>query len=139
MFKAAMGAVVLCSASICAAAAQPAICKKTVDETRLSATYTFKVAGKGRLHFHSAPHALCVSKTVFVVPGDSLDAYTTFGEQDQWVSVNYTKKDGEIVSGWVTSERLMFTGASGMNLTPEKHQYFTKAAAAAKAGQLGVP
>jgi hypothetical protein len=33
----------------------------------------------------------------------------------------------------------MFTGASGMDLTPEKHRYFSQAGAAAKAGKRGVP
>jgi hypothetical protein len=33
----------------------------------------------------------------------------------------------------------MFTGAAGVNLTSEKHRYFSQAGAAAKAGKRGVP
>jgi hypothetical protein len=137
MWKAAIGAIALCTAGL--AWAEPAICKAEPKEEQLALAYGFEVAGKGRLYFHSAPNDLCITKKVFVIPGDRLDAISVFGKHAEWVYVNYEPKEADMVSGWVKAERLMFTGASGVNMTEEKHKYFTKAAAAAKAGKMGVP
>lgn len=110
-----------------------------VEEVFLSERHAFEVAGTGRLYFHTAPNERCIDKKVFVIPGDSLSALTVSGEKDEWVNVTYLKKNGDEVSGWVRAERLMFTGASGMNMTPEKVEYYTEAARKAKAGKLGLP
>jgi len=112
---------------------------KGVEELFLSVHHSFQVAGTGRLYFHTAPDARCIDKKVFVIPGDSLDARTVSGDKNEWVSVTYLKKNGEDVSGWVRAERLMFTGASGMNMTPEKAAYYTEAARKARDGKLGLP
>ena len=137
MFRAIVGTLALCAATL--AHAEPALCKVAPDESPLGLSYSFKVAGKGRLHFHSAPNDACIDKKVFVIPGDALDAAGVAGPNAEWVSVTYYPKDADMVNGWVRSNRLMFTGASGTNMTDAKHNYLTKAAAAAKAGKLGMP
>ncbi len=137
MFRAIVGVAALSAAVL--AQAEPSICKAAANESPLSLAYSFKVAGKGRLHFHSAPNDACIDKKVFVIPGDALDASSVAGANEEWVSVSYYPKDADMVSGWVKSERLMFTGASGTNMTDAKHTFFTKAAAAAKAGKPGMP
>lgn len=109
------------------------------DEYFLSEQYSFRVAGSGRLHLHTAPDDRCIDKKVFVVPGDRLNALTVSGKKGEWVSVTYYAKNGDDVSGWVKTDRLMFTGASGMNMTPEKASYYTEAARKAKLGKLGLP
>lgn len=67
----------------------------------------YKVVGKGRLYFYSAPDAACRTAT-FVIPKDHLIAYTEFGG---WLSVMYTHpKTGEPSDGWVKADRLKVTG-----------------------------
>lgn len=109
------------------------------DEYLLSEHYSFEVAGSGRLYFHTAPDDHCIDKKVFVIPGDRLNALTVAGKKGEWASVTYYAKNGDDVSGWVKTSRLMFTGASGMNMTPEKASYYTEAARKAKLGKLGLP
>ncbi len=96
-------------------------------------------AGKGRLHFHSGPHADCLNKKLFVIPGDELVANQVTGDNEEWVQVTYTDKEERDHIGWVRAERLKFTGVSGTNMTPAKHALYRKAAEAAKAGKLGLP
>ena len=119
--------------------AEPAVCKVAPTTAMLTETHQFKVAGQGRLYFHSAPDARCVDKKTFVIPGDALLAYKIAGANADWVSVNFTAKNGDEVSGWVTSKRLMFMGAFGGNMSAEDAADYKKAAAAAKAGKLGMP
>ena len=72
----------------------------------------YQVSGTGRLYFHTAPHAHCRSKDVFVLPGDHLTAYT---EYQGWVSVMYINpKTYQDYHGWVQSQRLKFTGSIGL-------------------------
>ncbi|NVZ62003.1 hypothetical protein HX867_07890 [Pseudomonas gingeri] len=63
-----------------------------------------KVIGKGRAYFHSAPSSACISKKVFVVPGDSLTVYAS--TEDGWAQVMYIAKGGEDFSGWVEENRV---------------------------------
>ncbi len=119
--------------------AAPAVCAKPVEEAHLGETHSFDVTGKGRLYFHTAPNDACINKKVFVIAGDYLSAHTVAGKQAEWVSVNYMAKDGEEYSGWVKTDRLMFTGASGSNMNDNKLKFYKKAMAAAKAGKMGVP
>lgn len=109
------------------------------QEDFLTEKYNYKVAGTGRLYFYNGPDEKCLDKKVFVIPGDSLVAYAEYGKHEEWSNVGFTTKDGDEITGWVKTERLMFTGAFGMNMTPEKVQYYQKAAKAAKAGKLGAP
>lgn len=109
------------------------------NQTYLTEKYQYKVAGSGRLFFHTAPNEKCIDKNVFVIPGDDLIADYDYGKNGEWSSVRFVSKSGKDYSGWVLTSRLMFTGAFGMEMTPEKLKYYEKAAAAAKAGKLGAP
>lgn len=51
----------------------------------------------------------------------------------------YMAKNGDDFSGWVLKNRLLFTGASGPDMSPEAAAHYEKAAKAAKAGKLGAP
>lgn len=121
------------------ASAEPAVCKVAPTTAMLTQTHQFQVAGQGRLYFHSAPDERCIDKKTFVIPGDALLAYKIAGKHAEWVAVNFSANNGDEVSGWVPSNRLMFTGAFGTNLSAEDAADYKKAAAAAKAGKLGMP
>lgn len=70
------------------------------------------VTGAGRLQFHSAPNERCPMNGVFVIPNDRLIAYAE--TDDGWSSVMYTNpRTGNVVSGWVKSERWKQTGTVG--------------------------
>nr|WP_261766090.1 hypothetical protein [Pantoea agglomerans] len=66
----------------------------------------YKVGGKGRLHFYSAPNEKCIEKDVFVVPDNELYAYV---EYEEYYSVMYVSDDGDQVDGWVKKDRLVET------------------------------
>ena len=71
----------------------------------------YKVIGKGRLYFYSAPDKNCRTKDVFVIPNDDLIAYT---EYKGWYSVMYVNpKTGDDYAGWVEPERLKSIGTMG--------------------------
>lgn len=63
-----------------------------------------KVAGAGRLYFHTAPDSRCRSKDIFVVPNDQLAVYAEYGvfaEVIYWDPVS-----GAGTAGWVPLSRL---------------------------------
>ncbi|QXG53264.1 hypothetical protein [Pantoea eucalypti] len=66
----------------------------------------YKVGGKGRLYFYSAPDEKCIKREVFVVPGNELYAYV---EYKDYYSVMYVTNDGNQVDGWVKKDRLVET------------------------------
>ena len=85
------------------------------EEARIDPVSSFRVGGQGRLYFHTAPDTRCRSQTVFVIPGDSLVAYTALGE---WMSVYYVNsRTGQDFQGWVVSDRLVYEGT----LAPRQH------------------
>jgi len=63
-----------------------------------------KVIGQGRVYFHSAPNSACITKKVFVVPGDGLTVYAS--TEDGWDQVMYIAKNGDDFSGWVEEKRV---------------------------------
>jgi len=68
-----------------------------------------EVVGTGRLQFYSAPSTACSLPGRFILPKESVDAYT---EYDRFTYVVYNNlKTGSQVSGWVKSFRLRFTGS----------------------------
>jgi hypothetical protein len=73
----------------------------------LSAT----VIGQGRAYFHSAPASQCITKDVFIVPGDSVTVYKPY---KNWYQVMYINgKTGEDFEGWVEAGRLKTGGSMG--------------------------
>ncbi|TAM55056.1 MAG: hypothetical protein EPN57_03310 [Paraburkholderia sp.] len=66
------------------------------------------VIGKGRLQFYSAPDYSCVMRGVFVIKGQTVNAYT---EYRKFTSVVYLsdKREKPIV-GWVRTNRLTPNG-----------------------------
>ena len=63
-----------------------------------------KVAGPGRLYFHTAPDNRCRTKDIFVVPNDRLAVYAEYGvfaEVIYWDPVT-----GAGTAGWVPVSRL---------------------------------
>ncbi|MDI3293963.1 hypothetical protein [Janthinobacterium tructae] len=99
----------------------------------------YDVAGTGRLYLHTGPDGKCVNKSLFVVPGDSLIAYNEYGGDSEWSYVMYVAKDGTEFNGWVLTNRLRFTGASGPNMSQDAVTFYQRAAEAAKKGKLGSP
>lgn len=64
--------------------------------------------GKGRVAFFSAPDSRCPKKGVFVLPGESLNAYSNYGKFTSVMYINL--KTGDETDGWVFSSRLKATG-----------------------------
>lgn len=120
--------------------ADVAICNsEPPNQTYLTEKYQYKVAGSGRLFLHTGPNEKCKDKNLFVIPGDDLIADSEYGRNREWSNVRFVSKSGKDYSGWVLTRQLMFTGAFGMEMTPEKLEYYNKAVSAAKAGKLGAP
>jgi hypothetical protein len=74
-----------------------------------------RVAGEGRLYFHTAPDKQCQSGNVFVVANDRLEAYAEHGEFTEVIYWNSRSRAG--TAGWVVSSRLTET-ASGPRSGP---------------------
>jgi hypothetical protein len=68
----------------------------------------FKVIGRGRLQFYSAPDERCKTPGTFILPGEKVDAHSAFAG---YTSVDYFNiKTRSSASGWVKSDRLAPTG-----------------------------
>lgn len=106
----------LCTAiSLCYARAYE--CSKlasTVDnaEKNYRPPLEAKVIGNSRLYFHSAPKSKCKIKGVFVINGDSLTVYKSYGN---WANVMFISRDGEDFIGWVQDNRIKIIGQYGRN------------------------
>ncbi|WP_374581022.1 hypothetical protein [Pseudoduganella sp.] len=69
-----------------------------------------RVAGKERVHFHSAPERDCRLRGTFVVKGDVLQALHEYGI---FTEVQYVHpRTGRVTLGWVESGRLEETIAA---------------------------
>lgn len=69
-----------------------------------------RVAGKERVHFHSAPERSCRMRDTFVVRGDTLQALHEYGT---FTEVQYVHpRTGRVTLGWVESGRLEETIAA---------------------------
>ena len=66
----------------------------------------YEVFGEGRLYFHSAPDERCISKNIYMVRGDQVEAYA---EYNNYLFIIYFTKVGHEVSGWVKKNRLKST------------------------------
>ena len=82
--------------------------KAYADETRIPGDKAMHIiSGKGRAYFHTAPASSCISKQLFLVPGDSVIAY---GDYDEFTSVLYFHpKTNKETQGWILTERLKAT------------------------------
>ncbi len=68
------------------------------------------VVGTGRLYFHTAPAKRCQLKDVFVIVGDSLEAFADYGE---FTSVIYWNPNtGAGTAGWVLRSRVTETATT---------------------------
>lgn len=66
------------------------------------------IIGKGRAYFFSAPNSACISKQLFVVPGDIVIAYADY---QAFTYVLYIHpKTGAQTDGWLQSARLKPNG-----------------------------
>jgi hypothetical protein len=97
------------------ACADDGICDKAArqaeaDPVLLVPRVYFAVKSGPRLFFYSAPDQACRQADTFVIAGDSLIGYLEF---KGWISVMFTKTNGDPVMGWVRSERLRATGTLG--------------------------
>jgi len=66
------------------------------------------VIGKDRLYFHSSPYLNCRLRDVFILPGETVNAYVEFAGYTAVMYLN--RKTGEDAVGWVESARLRATG-----------------------------
>lgn len=70
-----------------------------------------KVAGKGRLYFHTAPAAACIDKA-YIIPGDSLIVHKP---HRGWMQVVYVSRSGKEYNGWVEEKRLTLGAPFGQD------------------------
>jgi len=132
--------VLLVFGAFCTAHAETTSCKSTSKAGDLMPDiFNYVVAGTERLYFHTVPDSKCREPSVFVVPGDRLQAEVEYGPHGEWTLAKFTTKKGTEVTGWVRTNRLQFVEASGINLEDDKVDGYMKAVAAAKAGRLGSP
>ena len=79
--------------------------KVAEDNSGISTTkYTYTVQGKKgfRTYFHSAPSTKCKIKELFLIPKDSVIAYSYFiYENKKWMNIMYIDKKGNYPTGWV--------------------------------------
>jgi hypothetical protein len=69
------------------------------------------VIGAGRAYFHSAPESECITKRLFIVPGDNVTVYKPY---KNWYQVMYVNnKTGEDFEGWIEDRRLRLGGTIG--------------------------
>ncbi|WP_291348083.1 MULTISPECIES: hypothetical protein [unclassified Acinetobacter] len=75
------------------------------------------IGSKGqREYFHSAPSAQCKLDKVFIIPNDVVTAYYTFKNENQnWLYVVYTSKEGKKTAGWITKNNFRFLGTTALD------------------------
>lgn len=74
------------------------------DQVNINPAHSgYEVFGTGRLYFYSAPDERCISKNIYIVRGDQVEAYA---EYNNYLFVIYFTKVGHEVSGWVHKNRL---------------------------------
>lgn len=64
-----------------------------------------RVTGQGRAYFYSAPDPRCMTKRVFIIPGDEVTVYKPFKD---WYQIMYVskRKSEDPFEGWVKADRL---------------------------------
>lgn len=67
-----------------------------------------QVIGSGRLQFYSAPNSACKVRGVFILPNETVDAYTEYNNFTSVIYINVKTKTK--ATGWVESSRLKPTG-----------------------------
>lgn len=67
----------------------------------------YRVSGKGRLYFYTAPNERCKNSDVFIVSGDLVNASADY---EGYTYIMYFTKEGKEFDGWVKSNRLIPTG-----------------------------
>lgn len=71
------------------------------------------VIGRGRIQFYSAPEYSCKMKGIFILPNESVEAYTSYRG---FTSVAYlNSRQSKPVLGWVRSNRLT---PNGLGIAP---------------------
>jgi len=71
------------------------------------------VIGAGRTYFHSAPASECMTKHIFIIPGDNVTVYKPY---KNWYQVMYiNSKTGEDFEGWIEDRRLRLGSSEGGN------------------------
>lgn len=75
--------------------------------------YSYTVQGKKgfRTYFHSAPSSSCRLNNTFIIPNDSVIAYSEFkNENKTWLYVMFIDKNGKDATGWVISNDFKISG-----------------------------
>ncbi|EOZ4985389.1 hypothetical protein I4905_14250 [Proteus mirabilis] len=67
----------------------------------------YKVIGKDKAYFYSAPNFNCKINKLFLIEGDLANAYFDYSD---FTFIMYLDKKGKIIEGWIESNRLTPTG-----------------------------
>ncbi|HEM8137525.1 TPA: hypothetical protein U2M34_000375 [Providencia rettgeri] len=67
----------------------------------------YKVIGNGRAHFYYSPNVNCKEKNLFLIKDDLVNASIVY---DDFTSIMYLNKNGQVIDGWIKSNRLTPTG-----------------------------
>jgi hypothetical protein len=68
----------------------------------------YEVIASGRSYFYTAPSASCIDKNIFLIKGDTVDAYADYGEFTFVMFIH--PKTGKDTSGWMLTQQLKETG-----------------------------
>jgi len=71
----------------------------------------YVVRNRGRTYFYSGPDGSC-RKSQFIVRGDKVQVYTQYNE---FISVAYLKRNGEVEAGWILRGGLLRTNESSVH------------------------
>lgn len=67
----------------------------------------YKVIGKGKAYFYTAPDFNCKINKLFLIEGDLANAYFDYSD---FTFIMYLDKKGKTIEGWIESNRLTPTG-----------------------------
>lgn len=81
---------------------------KQLETTIPGCKAVHEVVGNGRLQFYSAPDQSCKLPGVFVIPGQTVIAYSEYKDYTSVMYIN--QKTNDSVVGWVSTARLKATG-----------------------------
>lgn len=66
-----------------------------------------RIIGNERAYFYSSPNVNCKEKDLFLIKDDLVNAYVVYND---FTAIIYLDKKGNVLTGWIISDRLTPTG-----------------------------
>lgn len=84
------------------------------DAIRFPTVRFGSIVGSGRAQFYDDMRGQNKMNGLFLVPGDKINAYE-ISKDRKFIGVQYTRKDGSTVDGWLPADRVNITGKGEWN------------------------